>query len=82
LLVLDVDVPEADPVTAASSRVRARLWGGGAMSPGELLDCLAASGFEAAHAHPPVGGYRMFAARMPERSRTGRPHPGRVAASA
>jgi hypothetical protein len=82
LLVLAVDVPEADPVSAASSRVRARLWGGGAMSPGELLDCLAASGFEAAHAHPPVGGYRMFAARMPERSPTGRPHPGRVAASA
>lgn len=82
LLVLAVDVSEADPVSAASSRVRARLWGGGAVSPGELLGCLGDAGFEAAHAHPPVGGYRMFAARMPVRARAGRPQPGRVAASA
>ena len=38
LLVLALDVSEADPVSAASSRVRARLWGGGAVSPGELLE--------------------------------------------
>ena len=67
LLVLSLDVPESDPVSAASSRFRARLWGGGAICPGELIDRLAESGFEDAHAHPPVGGYRMFAARVPER---------------
>ena len=82
LLVLAVDVPESDPVSAASSRVRARLWGGGAVSPGELLGSLRSAGFEGAHAHPPVGGYRMFAARVPERSRIDRPQTGQVAASA
>jgi SAM-dependent methyltransferase len=81
LLVLAVDVPEADHVSAASSRVRARLWGGGAVRPAELLDLLRGAGFEAAHAHPPVGGYRMFAARTPEPRRFGLPA-GRVAASA
>jgi SAM-dependent methyltransferase len=67
LLVLAIDVPDSDPVSAASSRVRARLWGGGAIGPGELIDRLARAGFEAANAHPPVGGYRMFAARVPGR---------------
>ncbi len=67
LLVLALDVPDSDPVAAASSRVRARLWGGGAVSPGELIERLARIGFEGAHAHPPVGGYRMFAARVPVR---------------
>ena len=66
LLVLALDVPDADPVPAAANRVRARLWGGGAIGSGELLDRLARSGFEDARAHPPVGGYRMFAARVPE----------------
>jgi SAM-dependent methyltransferase len=66
LLVLALDVSDADPVPAAANRVRARLWGGGAIGSGELLDRLARSGFEDARAHPPVGGYRMFAARVPE----------------
>jgi SAM-dependent methyltransferase len=65
LLVLALDLPESDPVSAASSRVRARLWGGGSVTASELLDRLSGSGFEAAHAHHPVGGYRMFAARAP-----------------
>ncbi len=82
LLVLAVDVSEADPVSAASSRVRARIWGGGAVSPSELLDRLASSGFEDAHAHPPVGGYRMFAARVPGRRGIDRSGSGRIAASA
>jgi len=67
LLVLSLDVPDTDPVSAAASRVRARLWGGGAIAAAELTDGLARSGYEAVHAHPPVGGYRMFAARVPER---------------
>lgn len=65
LLVLALDVPESDPVSAASSRIRARLWGGGAVTARELLGQLSGCGFEEAHAHHPVGGYRMFAARAP-----------------
>ncbi len=68
LLVLALDVPEADPVAAAASRVRARLWGGGAVSAGELIDCLDLAGFEHSRANPPVGGYRMFAGRRAQTS--------------
>jgi len=69
LLVLALDVPDGDPISAASSRIRARLWGGGAIGSGELIAGLGRSGLEDAHAHPPVAGYRMFAARVPERRR-------------
>jgi SAM-dependent methyltransferase len=82
MLVLALDVPEADPVAAASSRVRARLWGGGAIDSGELIDRLARSGFEDARAHPPVGGYRMFAARVPEHRTLSRADPASVAVRA
>lgn len=63
LLVLSLDLPSGDPLIAASRRVQARLWGGGAVGALELLDQLAEAGFEAAAAHPPVGAYRMFAAQ-------------------
>ena len=61
--MLALDVPDGDPVGAAAMRVRARLWGGGAVSSGELVERLEGAGFVAARANPPVGGYRMFAAR-------------------
>ena len=67
LLVLALDVPDANPVAAAASRVRARLWGGGAMSVDELIAMLDDAGFEDPRVNPPVGGYRMFAARRGER---------------
>jgi SAM-dependent methyltransferase len=66
LLVLALDLPDSEPLVAASRRVRARLWGGGAASREELLSSLEGSGFEAARAHPPVGAYAMYAARRPE----------------
>lgn len=65
LLVLALDLPGAEPLVAASRRVRARLWGGGAVDEEELLAKLGASGFDNARAHPPVGAYRMYAARRP-----------------
>jgi SAM-dependent methyltransferase len=65
LLVLALDLPEAEPLVAASRRVRARLWGGGAIEADELLGVLRESGFEDAQGHPPVGAYRMYAARRP-----------------
>ncbi len=66
LLVLALDLPESEPLVAAARRVRARLWGGGAASREELLANLEGSGFEVVRAHPPVGAYRMYAARRPE----------------
>ena len=65
LLVLALDLPDSEPLVAASRRVRARLWGGGAATRGELLASLVRSGFESSHAHPPVGAYNMYAARRP-----------------
>ena len=65
LVVLTLDLPRADSLAAASRRVRGRLWGGGAVDCERLLERLAAAGFESAHAHPPVGDYRMLAARRP-----------------
>ena len=88
LLVLALDVPGDDPLGAAAMRVRARLWGGGAVSSGELVERLEGAGFVAARANPPVGGYRMVAARRapakvaePERSAP-EIRPGRAAAVA
>jgi len=63
LLVLALDLPAAEPLATASRRVRARLWGGGAIAEPELLAGLRGAGFTCAHAHPPVGDYRMFAAQ-------------------
>lgn len=63
LLVLALDVPENDELTAASQRVRARLWGGGAVGADELIDRLDRIGYACSRAHPPVGAYRMFAAQ-------------------
>ncbi len=65
LLVLALDLPDSEPLVAASRRIRARLWGGGAVEPEVLVERLTAVGFEDAQAHPPVGAYRMFAARRP-----------------
>lgn len=65
LIVLTLDTSHAEPLVAASRRVRARLWGGGAVSSERLVRRLTAAGFEYAHAHPPVGDYRMLAARRP-----------------
>jgi SAM-dependent methyltransferase len=73
LLVLSLDIPDDEPLAAASRRVRARLWGGGAPSPEELIEQLGDCGYGDAHAHPPVGAYRMFAARrLAEPAGTGR----------
>ena len=66
LLVLTLDVPDSNPVAAAASRVRARLWGGGAMPADGLIGMLGGAGFEQPQANPPVGGYRMFTARRGE----------------
>lgn len=66
LVVLTLDVPGDDPLAAASRRVRARLWGGGALQEPEAIDMLGRCGFQRAHAHPPVGAYRMFAAQRSE----------------
>jgi SAM-dependent methyltransferase len=63
LVVLALDVPDADPLVAASRRVRARLWGGGVVGSGDLLAQLEDVGYESVSAHPPVGAYRMYAAR-------------------
>lgn len=63
LLVLALDLPASEPLVAASRRVRARLWGGGAIAEPDLLAHLRGAGFTCAHAHPPVGDYRMFAAQ-------------------
>ena len=65
LVVLTLDLPDADPLATASRRVRGRLWGGGAVSCDEVVARLVAAGFEEGHAHPPVGDYRMLAARRP-----------------
>ncbi len=65
VLVLALDLPGDDELAAASRRVRARLWGGGAVEPAELIGDLERCGFEEPRAHPPVGAYRMFAARRP-----------------
>ena len=73
LIVLTLDLPRAEPLVVASRRVRARLWGGGAVRIDELLARLGAAGLEAAHVHPPVGDYRMLAARRPTTRRDG-PH--------
>jgi len=63
LLVLALDLPAGDQLVAASSRVRARLWGGGAVAPEQLVAQLEASGLRDAQVHPPVGAYRMFVAQ-------------------
>ena len=63
MLVLALDVPVGDPLAAAASRMRARLWGGGAVCAEELESRLTDAGFESVRADPPVGGYRMFAGR-------------------
>ena len=63
MLVLALDVPVADPIAAAAARFRARLWGGGAVSVGELVAKLEGAGFDSPRADPPVGGYRMYAGR-------------------
>jgi len=63
LLVLALDLPPSEPLVSASRRVRARLWGGGAITAPELLAQLRDAGFACSHAHPPVGDYRMFAAQ-------------------
>lgn len=63
LVVLALDLPVGEPLVAAARRVRARLWGGGAMPCAELLGRVREVGFAEAHAHPPVGAYRMYAAR-------------------
>ncbi len=68
LIVLALDLPESEPLVAASRRIRARLWGGGAVQPDELLDGLGRVGYENGRAHPPVGAYRMFAAQRPAES--------------
>ena len=65
LIVLALDLPDSEPLVAASRRIRARLWGGGAVVPSELVAQLDQAGFEASRAQPPVGAYRMFAARRP-----------------
>lgn len=65
LLVLALELPEDEALVAASRRVRARLWGGGAIDPDALTGRLGRAGFENAQAHPPVGAYRMYAARRP-----------------
>ena len=65
LVVLTLDLPQEEPLVAASRRVRARLWGGGAVHPEQVLPRLEAAGFECAEAHPPVGDYRMLTARRP-----------------
>jgi SAM-dependent methyltransferase len=70
LVVLVVDVPEDDPLVAAARRVRARLWGGGAVESSDLLAQLEGSGYESVTAHPPVGAYRMIAARRGEERRS------------
>jgi SAM-dependent methyltransferase len=66
LLVLALDLPVGDPVAAASRRFRARLWGGGAVDPDELIEGIELAEYVNARAHPPVGAYRMYAARCPE----------------
>lgn len=63
LVVLALDTPDEEPLAAAARRFRARLWGGGAIPPQDLLARLRTEGFLSAHMHPPVGAYRMFAAR-------------------
>ena len=65
LLVLALDLPEGEPLTAASRRVRARLWGGGALGCEDLLALLREDGFEDVRAQAPIGAYRMYAARRP-----------------
>jgi SAM-dependent methyltransferase len=66
LLVLALDLPAGEPLAAASRRVRARLWGGGAVDPGELLGDLELAGYVEVRAQPPIGAYRMYAARCQE----------------
>jgi SAM-dependent methyltransferase len=69
LVVIALDVPDDEPLTAASRRVRARLWGGGVVDADDLLAQLEGLGYESVKAHPPVGAYRMFAARRGEERR-------------
>ena len=65
LLVLALDLPEAEPMVTASRRVRARLWGGGAIDSVDLIELLRKEGFEDVRAQAPVGAFRMYAARRP-----------------
>lgn len=62
LVVLALDLPEYEPLVAASRRIRARLWGGGAVTPEQLTAQLTEAGYEDVSAHPPIGAYRMFMA--------------------
>lgn len=63
LVVLALDLPFGDPLAAAARRFRARVWGGGTVTSVELLARLREAGLADAHTHPPVGAYRMYAAR-------------------
>lgn len=65
LLVLALDLAVTEPLVGASRRVRARLWGGGAIESDELIVLLQGHGFEDVHAQHPVGAFRMFAGRRP-----------------
>jgi ubiquinone/menaquinone biosynthesis C-methylase UbiE len=65
LLVLALDLPDREPLTAASRRIRARLWGGGALECDDLIGLLRDDGFADVRAHAPIGAYRMYAARRP-----------------
>jgi SAM-dependent methyltransferase len=65
LIVLALDLPDHEPLTAASRRIRARLWGGGALGCDEIVELLRGDGFDEVQAHPPIGAYRMYAARRP-----------------
>jgi SAM-dependent methyltransferase len=65
LLVLALDLPDHEPLTAASRRVRARLWGGGALECEDLIAMLRDDGFSDVQAHAPIGAYRMYVARRP-----------------
>jgi hypothetical protein len=73
VLVLALDASDADPLSLAARRVRARLWGGGLIDAGEMTELLSVAGFDSVRVDAPVGAYRTFAARCPADGETAGP---------
>lgn len=66
LIVLTHSLEVEDPLAGVGRAFRARVWGGGVMSPEELIEMLAGAGFEAPRVDHPVGTFRTVCAQRSE----------------
>ena len=65
VICLSLELSGEQPLEIAVRRLKARLWGGGAL-PAENVDAsLERAGFEDVRPNPPLGAYRTVAARRP-----------------